>query len=304
MTCDEFVAAVDALSLGALSPDEEAEAVDHASACARCHDVYSATVRAADLLALAVPLRRAPASMRANVFAAIDRDLAGDPGPEAVVDNRRRSPADDPPSSASTGSPIPISTRRDAQISSAGRGWRGSALAGFRVPALAAAVLAVGIVGLAAWTFSLQRQLSSVKSDLSSARAAAAAARFAPASNEALVLLSSPDTITAQLNSADGASNAGGGVIWNPQQRRCVVVARQLPVLPPGEQYRIWFVEGGRRWDGGELVPAADGSAGAVVTMDRWQINEGYKVSIVVQPRNDDGTRKMVLSGDVKSSLQ
>ncbi|HEY7294859.1 MAG TPA: anti-sigma factor, partial [Dehalococcoidia bacterium] len=179
--------------------------------------------------------------------------------------------------------------------------WRRALGSGMRVPLAAAAVFMLALFGLAAWSLSLQSQLSDVKHQQSLAQNQQPG--FVPASQTALTLLAAPHTVTSQLNPPQSGA-ATGGVIWNPDKRRCVVLVQQL--APPGDnqQYHIWFTSGDKKWDGGTLTPDGSGSASKVVDMSHWDVGDGYHINVALQPVPDNGQRQVVLSGDLHSSLQ
>jgi len=174
--------------------------------------------------------------------------------------------------------------------------------AGFRMPALAAAAILIGLLGLAGWSFSLQRQLGDLKNQQRVASVIGAGSP-APAAETALVLLSARHTVTGELN-PQGPGRASGGVIWNPDRQRCVILTQQLPPLAAGMEYRIWFRDGDHRWDAGALALDANGAAETVIDMSRWPVGKGYTIAIVVQRVVDDGSRQPVLAGTVEAALQ
>jgi len=166
-------------------------------------------------------------------------------------------------------------------------------------PALAAAALVLVVAGLSAWTYSLKREVSELRHAATRSNATDGAPAVA-AQHAALLLLSSSDTVTARLMPPDGSVSAVGAVIWNAKQKQCVVLAGQFAPLSPRQEYHLWFRSGAKRWDGGQLVRDAAGAAEAVVSMERWPLDAGYRISVVVQPRVDDGSRQPVLSGEVQ----
>jgi len=307
MTCEEFLENVDALALGALSPEEAAAAEQHAAGCADCARELRLALAVTDRLPLSAPAMRAPAALRERVLAAVGAEASGFTArpasqpidtPAAQVDNvrpfMRPQPAETAAAPAATS---PSTGREPVQIGT----WRRLARGSMRVPALAAAVAVVAVVGLAAWSLSLQSQLSDVKHQQSLARNQQPG--FLPASQTALTLLASQHTVTSQLDPAERAS-ATGAVIWNPNEKKCVVLVQQLAPPPANAEYHIWFTSGSAKWDGGALTPDGSGAAFKVIDMSRWNVGEGYHIAVVLQPTPDNGQRQPVLGGDLHASLQ
>lgn len=315
MTCEEFLDNVDALALGALSVDETAAAEQHLAGCADCARELRLARAVAERLPLSAPAMRAPAALRDRVLAAVGAEAAGgssagisagsasrplDAPVAAQADNVR--PFIRPETPAETADPASVPASRTAvrepvQIS----GWRRLVRGGLQVPALAAAVAVLAVVGLAAWSVSLQNQLSDVKHQQSLARNQQPG--FLPASQAALTLLASQHTVTSQLDPTQSAT-ATGGVIWNPNEKKCVVLVQQLAPPPANAEYHIWFTNGNAKWDGGALTPDGSGSGFKVIDMSRWNVGEGYHIAVVLQPTPDNGQHQPVLGGDLHASLQ
>ncbi|GEM_PF-1641373 len=316
MTCEEFLENVDALALGALAPEEAAATEQHAAGCVACARELRLARAVAERLPLSTPAVRAPAALRERVLAAVGAEAGGSEAavfaqlpaappaglavhaPVSAEANNVREfarpqlplPEADSLAPAEHGEePVPISA------------WRRVAGSGLRVPALAAAVMVLALFGLAAWSLSLQSQLSAVKHQQALARNPQPG--FLPASQTALTLLASQHTVTSELDPAQSAT-ATGGVIWNPDKKQCVVLVQRLAPPGDGQQYHIWFSSGDDKWDGGALTPDSTGSAYRVIDMSRWNVGEGYHLSIVLQPLPDNGQRQAVLGGDLHASLQ
>lgn len=308
MTCEEFLDEVDALALGALSPEETAAPEQHAAGCADCARELRLARAVAERLPLSAPAVRAPTALRERVLAAVGAEATGGeaagfaarpgaqpPAAAAQADNVR--PFVRPPAVAATPAAEAASGREPVQLA----GWRRLVRGGMHVPALAAAVALLVLFGLAVWSLSLQRQLSDVKHQQSLARGQQPG--FLSASQAALTLLASQHTVTSQLDPSQSAK-ASGGVIWNPNEKKCVVLVQQLAPPPANAEYHIWFTSGSNRWDGGALTPDGSGAAFKVIDMSRWDVGEGYHIAIVLQATPDNGQHQPVLGGDLHASLQ
>jgi hypothetical protein len=299
MTCEEFRDNSAALALGALSPDEAIRARAHLESCDACAADYRASSAAVEQLPLGVPLVRAPEAMRAAVFAAVGAER-GSRSDAPHVPPRRSVPT------AIRAVPAGHSFKPANSVAGTVRRRRSRLMAGFHTPALAAAFAGLAIIGLAAWSAWLQMQVH----DLRHHEAAVAAAPPYPGGSSSLAaevnslaLISAPGTLRAQLVDRS-ASGPSGAVFWNPEQRRCVVIARQLAPPDPGQEYRVWVGTGGQSWDGGPVTPDSQGIAETVLPTDRWHIDSGYTVSIVLQSVPADGTRRTVLTGELQPTSQ
>lgn len=280
MNCAGFSESADALALGALEPEEASAARGHLAACASCASDYALAAAVSERLPLSVPLVRAPAGLRAAVFDAIG---AGSAAPE--------------PAASATAGPSPVAPA-PLRPRAAPR-YRSLAARGLLPWLAAAAMLAVSIV-LGVWVASLQSRIGR----LEHSRGTNAAALAAQTQHDAILLLSSPNTVSAKLWAKPANPGAVGAIIWNPSHQRCVVVADQLKPLEDGREYHVWFSAGGNRWDGGKIVADPQGAAEANFSTDRWQLGVGYTVTIVAQSAAGGATSEPVLEGTVQATAQ
>lgn len=286
MNCEEFRESADALALGALAPEEARQARGHLAACAACAAAYAAAQAVAERLTLAVPLVSAPAGMRSAVLAAIGAS------PDSAV-------RPDPPAAAAS-VPRQVGTARRSAAA------RRTQLFGRRLalPAAAAVALVV-IVGLALWVANLQGRIHKLEQEVRNPGAPAAApAVGSQTQHDAILLLSSPNTVSARLWAKPANPSADGAIIWNPTKQRCIVFASKLKPLGAGQEYHIYFRVGDNRWDGGTLTADAAGAAEADFATDRWQLGVGYTVTVVVQPSSQGGASEPVLEGAVQAPAQ
>jgi hypothetical protein len=92
-------------------------------------------------------------------------------------------------------------------------------------------------------------------------------------------LVGHTDTQAAALRGVDIGAHAEGWIVWSPSRGQGFVVVHHLPVLPAGQQYRLWVV-GAPRWvpAGAFLVDSIGHATLTVqVTHDR---PEGFAVTI------------------------
>jgi anti-sigma-K factor RskA len=74
MNCDEAAELLDAYAVGALEKSESNELMRHVAGCLNCLEELSKSERTAGLLALAVPIQKAPAHLRDRLMAQAGRE--------------------------------------------------------------------------------------------------------------------------------------------------------------------------------------------------------------------------------------
>ncbi|MHB8576543.1 MAG: anti-sigma factor [Dehalococcoidia bacterium] len=291
MRCEQFRADVDALALGALDAEQSAAMQTHLRGCSACGAEFGSASNVAERLLLGVPQVRAPAGLRDAVLAAIrdETDHLNGVRPEAGA------------IASASPEPAPL------QHSAAGGARKPWLAASFRLPALAAAAVAILLVGLAGWAVSAQLKLRDAEHSRDHARAAAVIAQSAATLSgtgvqQLAALLATPHTVTADLQPQAASEPSDGAVIWSPDKRRCVVLARRLAPLDAGQEYHVWFVSGQKSWDGGAMWPDAAGTAEDIVSMDRWSVEGGYVVNVVAESPQGGSAPRAVLSASLSYS--
>ncbi len=232
---DRFGDATGLYVLGSLSADEQRAFEAHLAGCIECQ----AEVRSLGGVLAALPYAAAdaepPARLRARVLSAAT--AAREPSHVVPFESRARS----------TGS----------------RGPRGSNLAGWL---LAAASLLVA-AGAGMYAISLQGRLDRVRGELVDAvgrleetqqqlQTANAATSTARAS---LALLTAPDALDLRLSGQPPAPDARGRAIVS-RSRGLLFAANNLPALPPGRTYQLWFLTPGAPVSAGLLRPDDQGN--------------------------------------------
>ncbi len=153
-----------------------------------------------------------------------------------------------------------------------------------RMALAAAAVLLVA--GLAAWGTFLQLRVNHLDSKQAVLGPTDPAAAL-------MALAIQPDAKIADLTSSSG--QAGGRYAWYSGGPG-VLVSHDLPALPPGHVYALWFVGDGRASLGGTFQPDASGRATLLV-----QSPPGYFDTIRVAMHASDavtaGSGQVVLQG-------
>ncbi len=93
MDCREVRDLLDAYALGAAEPGEARALEEHAADCVRCWEELSQAQRAAALLALSIPLERAPAGLEERILARAGRGSRRQPAFRLPRSLRRAWPA-------------------------------------------------------------------------------------------------------------------------------------------------------------------------------------------------------------------
>jgi anti-sigma-K factor RskA len=104
------------------------------------------------------------------------------------------------------------------------------------LPRVAAAIL---ILSLSWMVYDARRQVSGLEAEIQRLHSTAAERQ------QLLLLLASPQVTIVSLTGSEHAPQAGARVLWDTQHREWTVVTRNLPPLPPGKAYQLWFLTPG-----------------------------------------------------------
>lgn len=248
--------------LGALSPDDRLRVEAHLRTCEACSAEAASLREVAAALPHDVVLVDPPAALRQKVLAAAG---AG------------RSPVVTPfPSSASNRGVVP-DTQVTPRTSNAWTGW------------LAAAAMLLAAIGAGLYAFNLQTRLDDVQVRLAAAatRLRESELRVAAASQEAttarasLALLTAPDTLDLKL-AGQGAAARASGRAFISRSRGLLFAAAQLPALPEGRTYQLWYLTRGAPVSAGLVKPDPQGTIATAlpVAADAPVDPAGFAVSI------------------------
>lgn len=225
--------------LGALSGEEQRRLEEHMETCQECAAEVRSLRAVADTLASGTVMIDPPAALREKVLARVRPD-----GSRAAVQDQAR----------------PDSTLRARSAS-----WW---------PRLAAAAVLLS-VGLGGYALSARRQLRDTEQRLASAQAALQGlqARLDSATREtagvraSLALLTAPDVRELQLAGQASAPRASARAFVS-RSRGVLFAATNLPPLPSGRTYQLWFLTSSTPVSVGLLRPDADGNVSAAFGMD------------------------------------
>jgi anti-sigma-K factor RskA len=214
-------------ALGALPADEHALFEAHVSTCDECRDDVRAFGEVVNVLPFALPQIDPPPALRGRVLAAAGANL-----PRSVV-------------------PLtPVRQRRTFVMA----GW------------LSAAALLVLAIGLGAYTVLLRHRVGGLEVVLREAvarldrseRQLASATRDAERAQVRLAVLTAPDMKQVDLAGQAPAPRAAGRAFLSASNG-LLFAASQLPPLPAGRTYQVWFLTPGAPISAGLVKPDQSG---------------------------------------------
>jgi len=231
-------------AVGALPADERSAVEAHLRGCAECAAELATFVPISGALAQIVPQHEPPAALRARVLAAA-----------TAVDRR--------------------STRRSI---------------GAWAPWLAAAAMLLVAIGAGFYAADLRSEVQTLQAQLRVAldrvadgeRRVAVALRAAADAEEPLAVLTAPDVRRIDLAGQPVAARASGRAFWS-RSRGVVLTAANLPALPPGRTYQLWFVTRAAPVSIGLVKPDASGAVRRLVD-SRGDFPEPVAVAVTIEP--------------------
>ena len=224
--------------LGRLTAEERLAFTGHLATCAECAADVKSLAAVATALAQAPPQLDPPAALR-------DRVLASASSPRVVSESAPSGPR---VSSESTPSRVSIN-------------W---------LPLAASLALAIGLAGYAV---QLRGRISTLEARLQDAlaRADASERQIADARRASLeaqsqvAVLTAPDVTRVDFVGQQTAPSAQARAFWS-RSRGLVLTAANLPPLPPGRTYQLWFVSGNKPVSAGIFDPDSTGGANVLLT--------------------------------------
>jgi anti-sigma-K factor RskA len=215
-------------AIGALTAPERAAFEAHLKVCASCAAEVAAFLPVGTALAQAVPLHDPPSGLRARVLADAQREETASP--------------------RATRAFVPF------------------------VPWLATAAMLLLTVGLGFYVGQLRDRVRILEVQLRDAlvrvddgeRRVAVALRSAAAAEAPLAVLTAPDLQRIDLVGQPAAPRASARAFWS-RSRGLVLTGSNLPPLPAGRVYQLWFVTARAPISAGLLKPDEAGRLSAVL---------------------------------------
>lgn len=226
-------------ALGALAGKEREAFEAHLATCAECTAEVRALQGVVTALPYAVPQVDPPAALRARLLTA-----AGAPG-ASFRSTVAQMPA--PPHVSFTRGPISVNVA-----------W------------LAAAALLVVSVALGAYAVNLRQRVGGLEGQLREAvnrldlteQQLADARRAAERAQMRMAVLTSPDLKEVSLKGQPAAPGAAGRAFWS-RSNGLLFAANDLPSLPAGRTYQLWFLTPGAPVSAGLIKPDQNGRIAA-----------------------------------------
>lgn len=228
-------------AVGALGAEERAAFEAHVRGCAACAADLRAFTAVAHGLAYTAPQVDPPASLRDRVLA-VARQGGATPRSASRT--------------ASSGASSDAATRALPPRWRAAAAW------------LSAAALLVVCVGAGVYALSLRQRLGVLEDQLHdtiarlnrSEQQLAVATRAATGIQTRLAVLTAPDLKQVTLAGQPPAPAAAGRAFWS-RSRGLVFAASDLPMLPAGRTYQLWYLTGGAPVSAGVFKPDESGRA-------------------------------------------
>ncbi|MHB1843616.1 MAG: anti-sigma factor domain-containing protein [Deltaproteobacteria bacterium] len=249
MTCAEFKAELSALALSALEPDERAECERHLAGPGPhegCREAFALAERTLSMLASSLP----PVAPRPLVWDAIEEAIAPPARPEPIRW-------------------LPWLGWLSAAAMAAMLLWGQGLLLHARAERDQVAVALAAAQGTTTALRQCEHELEQARGDLGAREAA-------------LALLAAPETELVPLG-AQGGAPYRASALYNPAQRRAVVLASALSPQP-GKDYELWVIRGGAKLPAGLFHPGAGGSA--LIAIDSKLLAQGAPdaLAVTVEP--------------------
>jgi len=257
--------------LGALAVDDRAQFEAHLMSCAECAAEVRTLSGVAQTLPFAVPQIDPPPGLRGRILSEVGAARAAATVPMATAQPR---------------------LRRSLITSE----W------------LRAAAMLLLIVALGSYAVSLRQRIGGLELQLQDAvnrldrseQQVAAATRLAESAQVRMAVLTAPDLAQVTLAGQPVAPRATGRAFWS-RSRGLVFAAADLPTLPPGRIYQLWYLQTPEPVSAGLLRPDASGSvAAAFDTPASVSAPTGLAVSIEPEGGVPQPTGALYLAGNTQ----
>lgn len=223
-------------ALGALDPDEARRVEEHLSSCAECRaEMQQWQATASALAYTARPAEPSP-ELRSKILEAVRVDGS------SAASKVSKEPQEQVPSSNVIEMP---------------RRARRSRAQTFLAIAASVAILALGLALFVTW-----QRLNETRRELAKNRTAVEVlAKQVEQERGARELLTSPQSQNAQLAGTNMAPNARAQLVFDRRTGHAMLFAYNLPPVPAGKAYQLWFISGGKVMPGRVFTPDTNGRA-------------------------------------------
>lgn len=221
-------------ALGALDRDEARRVEEHLSSCAECRAEMSEWQATASALAYTARPAEPSPELRSRILEAVRED--GSNAPKVSKELKEET----------TSSNVVEMPRR----------------ARSRAQTFLAIAASVAILALAAALFVTWQRLNETRRELAKNQTAVEVlARQVEQERRARELLTSPQSQNAQLAGTNMAPNARAQLVFDRRTGHAMLFAYNLPPVPAGKAYQLWFISGGKVMPGRVFTPDTQGRA-------------------------------------------
>lgn len=257
MDCQAIQELLDAYALGASEASESKAIEEHVADCVRCWDELTSAQQTAALLAIAVPLEQAPERVGQRVITTAQRER----------------------------SPIPVRTERNSAWNRFRLPWPAAAGAFGAISLFAmgvTTVLAMQIQDVRDENDEMEAQLVSTGRELQEQKTRTD--NQIESQRVIFTVLSDQSREEAVVEPESRNVGADAYYTWSPEKRSGFLICEDLPDLPAGKVYQLWFTDQGKAYP---LRPFLPDAGTCQVTMDLSFLSDkptGIGVSIENAP--------------------
>jgi anti-sigma-K factor RskA len=216
-------------ALGALDAQEARRVEEHLEGCAECRREMAEWRDTASALAYSAGMAEPSPALRSRILESVRASNA-----PSTLKVTERTKAEDASSNV---------------IAMPRRGWS-------RAQTFGAIAASIAIVALAAALFVTWQRLSETRRELAKyGTAVEVLARQVTQEREARELLTSPQSQNAQLAGTNMAPQARARLVFDRRTGQAMLFAYDLPPVPSGKAYQLWFISGGKVMPGKVFTP-------------------------------------------------
>ena len=237
-------------ALDALSPDDQAGVVAHATGCPECGPTLIALRDALAQLAFAAPPVTVDAVSRARVRT---RLLARARADLSVADGSQPAAASDGP--PASGSPWPPPRAIAGGAGQTRRSWAASPVLGWGL------AIAAGIIGVIAVQHRATLDGEQFTAERTTLLARVQALRDSVEARDAFVRAVTGKQVSTMQLTSSAVRAPWAWMFWDHAANRWTLVARDLPAPAAGKTYQLWLVTPHAKISAGTFNPQPDGGA-------------------------------------------
>jgi anti-sigma-K factor RskA len=237
-------------ALGALDAGEARRVEEHLQGCAECRAELEEWRDTAGALALGAEPAEPSPELRSRILETVRADGAAKLAAEPSDETKEQASSQAPSNVASSQVEAPSNV-----IAMPGRVWSRAQIFG----ALAASL---AIVALGSALFFTWLRLRETRRELArNERAVEVLAKQAAQERAARELLTSPASESAVLAGTNMAPQARAQLAFDKRTGHAMLFAYNLPPVPAGKAYQLWFISNGKVMPGKVFVPDTNGRA-------------------------------------------